>query len=400
MELIGARTTPSPLGPDRLRLVGEVAYDDRPGEREDYWFDVAAEHASFLSKTGNPWLACLLPLAATLGETLRIPMPVDRLLLRNARELPCIWKSWYPELHRVEVIAEAESESRTGGSRAGSFFTGGVDSFFTALRSTEGGAIPTDDLITVGGFDIPLANLAAFERRRARLGAVAAELGKTLVDVVTNLRQTRLETAGWGRLFHGGALASVGLALEGRYRRLLIPSTHTYGRLVPLGSHPLTDPLFSTTRTEVLHDGATYDRFGKLEYLSRHPVALRNLHVCFRAVSDHNCGSCEKCLRSMTALELLGCLSSAESFPVKRLDVGRVARAYLGHPGLEAYYRPIRAGAVARGRRDVVRAVDRAVKRSRVIRRLMAIPDWLKPRRGLWRAAGPIRRVLLAGEMV
>ena len=401
MELRAVRVIASPLDPKRTRLVGDIAYDDLPGQIEQLWFDVAEEHAPFLSRTGNPWLACLAPLAAKLGEPLRLSLPVDRLLLRNVHELMVIWQSWYPHLHRVEIAADTtDGLPAAGGTRTAAFFSGGVDSFFTILRAREPGAIAIDDLISIGGFDILLRNLSAFERRRSRQAVVAESLGNKFVDVVTNLRDTRIDKAGWGLLLHGSALAGVGLALEGRYRRLMIGSTGDYLSLIPLGSHPLTDPLVSTNGTQVLHDGATHDRCSKLEYVSRSEIALRNLHVCFRFGSDYNCGACEKCYRTMAVLELLGRLEQAESFPVRRIDAGRLACVYVKNSLQASYYKSIIALAGERGRPDIARSAKLALRRSRWRRRVMRVPAWLSKRRGLWRAATPIRRALLAKEMV
>ncbi len=401
MELGDVRVTPSPLGSGRVRLVGDLRYDDRPGATEQLWFDVAGENAAFLSRTGNPWLACMAPLAAKLGEPVRIALPVDRLLLRNVRELMAIWQSWYPRLHRVEVAADTtDGLPVPGETRTAAFFSGGVDSFFTILRAREPGGIRIDDLISVGGFDILLRSLPAFEQRRERQTAVAESVGCRLVDVITNLRDTRIEKAGWSPLLHGSALAAVGLALEGLYGRLLIGSTGQYASLMPLGSHPLTDPLHSTSGTRVIHDGATHDRRSKVEYVSGSDLALKNLHVCFRVASNDNCGLCEKCIRTMSMLELMGRLEKAELFPVRRLDVGRLARVYVKNSNQVEYYRSIIAMADERGRTDVARSVSRALRGSRWRRWLMPVSTWCAGRRGFWRAASPIRKALLAGRIV
>ncbi len=334
MELKSIRFGPSPASDGRVRLTGEVTYDDQPGQFEEYWFEVDGDLAGSLSRTGNPWLVCLVPLAAKLGEPLRIGMPVDPLLVRNVQELTAIWRSWDPSLHRVEVLAgTADGVPPVRGSRTAAFFSGGVDSFFTLLRSAEPDAIRIDDLITIRGFDISLKNTVALARRKARIASIAESLGKRTVDVATNLRSTRLKEADWGSLWHACGLASVGLALEGRYRRLVIAATHRYGDLIPLGSHPLTDPLLSTSRTEVLHDGATHDRLSKLEYVARHDVALSNLHVCFRHASDVNCGACEKCLRTMAGLEVLGRLEGSVTFPQGGFAPGKDLARLSEHAG-------------------------------------------------------------------
>ena len=398
MELRRIECRPAPADPLRMRLVGEVVYDDRPGAIEEYWYEIPRELEASIGWSGNPWLAALLPLAATLGEGLRIALPVDDVLLRGAPDLVAIWRSWYPRLHAVEVEAEAEAP-RSAGSATGVFFSGGVDSFFTALRNRHEarGTLPIDDLISVRGLDIPLANPDALGRRTARLEGIARDLGLGLVEVATNLKETRLRTADWSWLWHGSGIVSAGLMLEGRYRRLMVASTFDYSKLVPLGSHPMTDPLLSTAATRVLHDGAGFDRADKVEYVSRYDVALRSLHVCWRRKDESNCGGCEKCLRTMLLLELSGRLGKAKTFPEGPVDLGKISRIFLGSAGVTAYYQRMRSLAKSSGRTDVVRAVDRCLQRSAWRRRLMRVAEVCSSRRFFWRAASSLRRLAQAG---
>ena len=44
MELVSIRIEESPQAAGRVRLVGDVAYDDRPGT-EAYWLEVDEEYA-------------------------------------------------------------------------------------------------------------------------------------------------------------------------------------------------------------------------------------------------------------------------------------------------------------------------------------------------------------------
>ena len=131
LKQIDIQKTPNANG--RVQLTGEVIYGDRAVRPEIYWFEVPEKYAEFLSKSGNPWLVCLLPLAVTLGEPLRISEPVDSQLLENAQELMRIWKCWYPHLHLIPIEAEVEIKRHESPERTAAFFSGGVDSFFTVL---------------------------------------------------------------------------------------------------------------------------------------------------------------------------------------------------------------------------------------------------------------------------
>src|SRR5262249_28976707 len=134
VELEGVRIDCPAAG--RVRLSAQVRYDDAKLPAETYWFDVPERYAGGLSATGNAWLVCLAPLAATLGGPLRISLPVDRLLARNVGELLSIWTGWYPELRTVPLeleVSDRELEGTLG--RTGAFFSGGIDSFYTVLRN-------------------------------------------------------------------------------------------------------------------------------------------------------------------------------------------------------------------------------------------------------------------------
>ena len=196
MKLKNVDIIESPENKERVRLVGEVVYDDAKFSPELYWFEIPKEYKNFLTISGNPWLVCLLPLAMTLREPLEISQPIDNILLRNIKELMSIWKCWYPELSIIDIKARTvEMDDEGLSNNTAAFFSGGIDSFFTVLRhNVEEGVeerIKVDDLLTVWGFDVPLSNPEAFYRMKAVLQSVASNLGKTFIDISTNLRDTQ-----------------------------------------------------------------------------------------------------------------------------------------------------------------------------------------------------------------
>lgn len=400
MELTGIKIGRSPVAPDRVRLVGTVVYHDSPGQPEEYWFDVPEKYAGELSQSGNPWLTALIPLAVTLGEPLCLGLPVDRTLLVNVAELQEIWKCWYPHLSIVPVQAAIASPARPDRpGRTAAFFSGGVDSFFTALRhgneKERGLRGRIDDLLCVWGFDVPLENGDAFRRMRDCLAVAANELGSELIDVATNLRATRWQEADWSHHSHGCALAAVGLSLEQRYGQVLIAASDTYSNLYPWGSHALTDPLLSTSRTRISHDGAGATRLTKTEYVARSAVAVRSLRVCWRLRSDENCGCCEKCWRLILSLELLGVLDRCVTLRGATVDLRAISRIYL-RPDLVHDYRELQALARGAGRVDIALAIERSIKRSARIAGWLKLAGSLRTKRLAWRCAGPLERMVLA----
>lgn len=400
MELtaIGLETA----GPDRVRLTGDVRYD--AGGSERYWFEVPASLRDDLTGSGDPWIVCLLPLAVKLGEPLRVRLPVDRLLVRNLTELMRIWRGWYPRLHEVSLdVAVCDGpvlRAATEPGRTAAFFSGGVDSFFTILRHAEDGVgrLRLDELICVEGFDFPLEHSVAFQRHLRRLSRAGRDLGKPVVWVATNLRETRLREAPWSSLWHGPALASVGLALERRYRHLLVAASSVYEEVEPLGSHPLTDPLLSTGATTVVHDGASATRTEKTMRVAESDVALRALHVCYREHESENCGRCRKCSLTMVTLAALGKLESCETFP-GAIDLERVRRVYLPSPMQRRGARRLVGLAASRRRTDLARALDRAVRSSAVRAGLLETVRVALPFDRLSPVARRLRRAILDGAV-
>lgn len=408
MELVSVRIEKSPRTPGRVRLVGDVSYDDRPGT-EAYWFDVDEKYADALSLSGSPFLACLLPLAVTLGQNLRLRVPVDPLLFENAPRLMETWTTWYrkkfPHLRVVAIDAELEKapRARVGPLKTGAFFSGGIDSFYTILRNEEledRSAFPRiDSLLWVGGFDLPLGSSEEeFVRLRSRLSAAAQELGMGFLDVRTNLRTTRFRRTNWGHVAHGCALASIGLALEGLFQTIYIAATAARESVRPWGSHPETDPLLSTRSTRFIHDEPGPRRSFKTERVSRSDVAMRALHVCFRSGTAENCCDCRKCLLAMLTLEVLGAAPRCPTFP-RRLDLDRVRRVYLRGPAYWRHYRDVQVRARQAGRTDIVKAIAACRWRYRLLKPGVTVLDWLGKRPLLWRIRHVLRPALLKGTV-
>jgi hypothetical protein len=347
------------------------------------WFEVPEPESDGLSKTGNPWLLALMPVAVHLGESLRLPLPVDPELLLGAEEIMRAWAKWFPGLRPSPIDAEIlrpTSHAQPAG-RTALFFTGGVDSFFSLLhaeapgRRPLPGERPVEDLVYVWGYDIPLSDRASFDRKQAQLGSLAHRLGKRLVTLATNLRETRLGDLDWGARAHGAALGAAGLMLEGRWSEVRISSSNSYENARPWGSSPFTDAFMSTTATRLVHHGAGFDRFDKLEFLAGSDAAIESLHVCWQTGTDRNCGRCEKCLRTLLALEILGVRHRAATFDAPALDLRLVRRLRYGRAAAPHNLRRLIRAARERGRRDIVRAGEAAFARDRRLRRIETALD-------------------------
>jgi lipid II:glycine glycyltransferase (peptidoglycan interpeptide bridge formation enzyme) len=258
----------------------------------------------------------LLPAMVT-GSRLKLPGTVSSQLLSNVPNIQDVFRLWEQEFRFVPQRVLVDSKARKeGGERASGvacFFSGGVDSFYTLLKNHD----EVTHLIFVHGFDIPLANYVLREQASHAAREVAKEMGKSLIEVATNVRTFSDPLVHWGQ-YQGAALASVGLLFQHLFRKILIPATFSYAELLPWGTHPLLDPLWSTELTDFEHDGCEATRPKKVAYISEHESAMKWLRVCWlnpETNNTYNCGRCGKCLMTMASLRAAGSLGRCKTLP-------------------------------------------------------------------------------------
>lgn len=307
---------------EKVDLVGVVQPSGAPREIR-VCFTYPRRFESFLLPAADPFVPILLLPAMAAYEPLEIIPPVSRRLLHSLPRIQWMLSLWFREFTRVEVIAsdgETASSAGRGGARApaGAFFSGGVDSFYTLLRNVrepDPGDPAITHLVFLDGYENPLETMRAHPSTLRMVHEVAEAFGKEAIVGETNVRSHF--PLSWGTHYHGAVLAGAALTLSRRCETFYIPASFSYPYLRPWGSHPLLDPLWSTERQTILHDGNEARRVDKIvRFLADDPVALRHLRVCLDSRGrGGNCGRCRKCLRTMATFAILGKLESATAFP-------------------------------------------------------------------------------------
>jgi hypothetical protein len=370
-------------GPQSVRVSASFASRRRPQRKEILWFEFPESFAEKISRTAEPWLQALLPLAMRWGEPLEIDAPVDEIWLRNAQETMRLWSRWYPKLKPVEIKTSGvrQRDLNSGNRGLGLFFTAGVDSFYSLLFHDQSAAAantkPVDHLIYVCGYDIPLAHETALQEKIKALDRVARRLNRKLIPVRTNLRETRLGELDWGAVMHGPALGTVGLLLESQLETVLISAGGDIDDATPWGSHPLSDPLMSTNELRFIRYQNKVNRFQKTEFIAKSQIALDHLHVCWIRKAHDNCGACEKCVRTMLMLEVIGVLDKASCFPPGSI-MEKVKSIQVTNALAVPLWEEVKAPARAAGREDIVRAIDLCLARSAPVIAANANPGLLR----------------------
>jgi hypothetical protein len=274
----------------------------------------------------------------TRGGTLRIHGTVSGRLLAATDRIQQFYLSLLPWIKRVKVevdgiLEDGENDRRRDGGIEATTFTGGVDSFHTLFSHRDTLRL----LVFAHGHDIPLEESSLRHRVSRSLQLAARRVGLPLLEIETNVRSFSNPLIAWDH-YHGAAVAALGLLLSGTAGTFYIPATYAGGNLFPYGSHPDLDPLFSTERVRIVHDGCDRTRPEKIATLVSHDVFLETLRVCWKNPGGaYNCGRCHKCLRTMADLRLNGALERCTTF-AEPFSIEELLRLPLRKRSMRAYF--------------------------------------------------------------
>ena len=282
--------------------------------RTEFWWESSIP----LDQTGHAWLPAMLPILMRAHDPGVFSAPLDWKALENVPMIEAKLSGWWSYLDQIRIAAEKDYRVYPSGRGTGCFFSGGADSFYSVIDNLD----EITHLIFVRqGFDIGSHERGLALASFRQLELAAAELGKELIVVHTNVRRMANKYSSWGPRYHGAALATVGLLHAERLASAIVPSSHAPRsdetvELHPWGSHPELDHLWSTSYFDIRHHGDDKYRHEKIAAIAKNNVALRYLRVCWENPDQvYNCGVCEKCVRTMVELYAYEALESCATLP-------------------------------------------------------------------------------------
>ena len=284
-----------------VRLEHHNEYNELSADVDGDEIWVRVPHDFPLIQRGEIFVAAALLEAMIRNEPLFIDdsAPISPKLLSNLTELQNIYSCWNTDLFVIKIHANTNTEIvKQEAVGVGSFYSGGIDSSQTLVSHMD----EITHLVYIRGFGEFLQD-EVWNTCVSQNTAFANSLNKTLLPIDSNIWPFFHKRQISVYFFHGLILG--GLAGLLGFEKNFIPSSHTYSELLPWGSHPLTDPLWGTELTEIIHDSAQYRRSEKTAIVASVPEVLNNLQVCWMS-NVHNCGACSKCVRTRVTLDLLG----------------------------------------------------------------------------------------------
>jgi len=322
-------------------------------------------------------VGCLLPAWHAGEQRVKIDGALCPMLCHNLKAAMMTLQSWYPEMGPPPTIEPSHGFRALSPFRAqaASFLSCGVDSLAT-LRANKL-HVPSDHPTAIQAVllvDFIEASFMSEQEARNlnRLSAaleVAADAGVRPIPVKTNI--LRLDGDGWFFTYkwHAAVFSSVAHCLSRGFNKVYIASSYDAAHLEPWGSHPLLDTYYSSAHLQIEHHGVWMSRVEKTALVANWPIGLQNILVCQGKESGrNNCGACEKCIRTMTALVALGKLKGCRSFPVDDVSpelLNTVRECHMIYNDSQAsYYSELLPALRACGREDLVTVIQQILRSS------------------------------------
>ena len=241
---------------------------------------------------------------------------------RNLRFEKPVCKTWYENAHKlidflsdrwgtakIKILAETYESKGDRLQAQAVCFSGGVDSMYTLMTTGS-----PKYLLRGETFNPASQQTKHFQLARKRLTRVADAVGAIPITIKYNLLEHPSHNLHDMNDVYTGILAGMGHLLSQHIGSIAISSTHHEDEPTVYTCRYRTDPLYSAARLQVHHD-ASVARRQKVAAIAEWHIAQENLFVCFnRQGLDFNCSQCEKCVRTMLDLHILGKLESFKRF--------------------------------------------------------------------------------------
>lgn len=302
----------------------------------DYTRSIDSVPESILNIVG---VTSVLPLAMANGWDISVSC-LNRNFIESIRDTMLGYKNMWPKLSMINILVSEEVESQTRPFKdEAALYSGGIDAWATFAEHNE----TLNHLYTVHGADVHTDDFKNWKmiensmRKMALQNNVSLDVIRSNFKEMFNTRQTfeffneRFSDGYWHGFQHGPAL--VGLTAPLCYldgiNVLYIASSHTENYHAKLGSSPELEGVLKLGNTHVFHDLYNRSRQDKINMLvskiKENELTNVEFRVCWEGNSDTNCGTCEKCARTIGGL-LAGKIDP-ESVGFKNINYGQIANS-------------------------------------------------------------------------
>lgn len=212
----------------------------------------------------------------------------------------------------------------------------GVDSLTAILRHTEDNCPPSFKLshltcFNVGAFgskDLELAR-QSYERDLTLIKDFAKEINLPLVCIESNIAITHGDALSFDECCVFRNMSTI-LSMQKKFGKYYFGSScsvkDSFITRVDMGYYAdIVIPRLSTESTQLFVSESDMTRVDKTRYISQNKLAQKHLYVCWKEIfkneypkywekikesadANRNCTMCDKCLRTLLTLDILGCI--------------------------------------------------------------------------------------------
>lgn len=315
--------------------------DDNKKVEMDVWYSVSNTYGGGLAiERADAFLLLVLHIAMKTGQDVQVNAPVSSKLLFNIENTiqPLFIKA-YDDVKHVNIKAKAVGRAEWNTNAVGCCCSLGVDSFSSFLKHMDNGVIDGYKITHLTLFNcgqLGDTDLKGAENNLREtinnLKPFAEDVGLPIVAVNSNVNELYLKYD--VTLLQSFVLrtASCALALQKLFSKYVYSSSYSVSDFLMSSedeSHmeAAFAPLLGSENLEFILSNPAMTRVEKTAYLSAHPITSKYLDVCwaaqwaygfvnnqsvFNEKVNKNCGKCDKCLRTILTLDLLGRLNKYE----------------------------------------------------------------------------------------
>ena len=245
----------------------------------------------------------ILPIAMRKGGIIDCDFSISKETLNSAKKISQIWSSWLPEIYSLPIFSSIKVvSSKPSDKKNAFFFSGGIDSTYSALRLKEDGI--ESDAITIHGMDYRYEDNEKFNKLIEQTNKFRRENFNSSVIVKTNL-YTIYAKVGCnpfdGHITHIFSLFASG-SLFDSYKNYFIAADYRLDQQYeahPYGSNTATNSLMLNGSGALITRDDDVTRSFKVGYLGSNNIDLSSISICTNyKFRPKNCGLCEKCIRS------------------------------------------------------------------------------------------------------
>ena len=277
---------------------------------EPIWFELDKQFQSMIdTESVDAFFVLYTWLAMERGLDLKIEGKVSRQLADAvSHDIKKMFLALCPRLHEIDIdVLNPESSWQQSDGSSATGFSGGVDSWYTALQAEENGTPYAYYLFANTGQHGKDNVEEVFAQRFAVAESALCTMNKPLIavnsnidrifrerfqqrDVIGNIACALLLQQGISRYDYSSSYAPEDLGVFEHYDMSIMD--------------PYLLPLLNTERIRFFSIGDEAGRIEKLEFISSGDLFSNEIYVCIeKTIPIKNCGYCFKCRRTQLALE-------------------------------------------------------------------------------------------------